>query len=176
MAGLICSMVFAASSAQADSVSPRFTLPYVGGNVGFSRVQTSDRYNSSGAANVYGGFYVFQNLSIELWAAYLGQFNVKGATNSMYLQSGGLGSALAYRIDMGRTFALRPSVGVFYSQTSLIFDGDEIGRDTGSNLMFGLSGVLTIRNRYLANINTHYYKDVSGVDIMLLTVGAGYQF
>ena len=174
-AGIIC-VIGLVSTAQADPSSPRFTLPYVGGTVGTSQIQNSDRYDPSPAVNAYGGFYVPQNLSVELGLAYLGQFYVKGIGGSTYSQSYGLGTALAYRIDTGRVFALRPSVGVFYSRSKIVLDGDEIGRDSGSNLMFGLSGVFTVREHLLVSIDTHFYKDVSGADILLLTAGAGYQF
>jgi hypothetical protein len=166
---------FALSSVYADTAAPRYRLPYVGGNVGTADVQNSDRYDSSPAANAYGGFYVVQNLSVELWLGYLGQFDVKGQRDA-YSQSNGIGGALAYRIDTGKLFALRPSVGFFYSRTKIMFDGNNIGEDSGGNLMLGLSGVFTIRHHLLVNINSHFYKDVSGADILMFTAGAGYQF
>jgi len=169
------SILTAVSSAHADSSPPRFRLPYVGGNVGTGKVQTSDRFDISPAANAYGGFYLVNNFSAELWLAYLGQFDVKGQKDT-YSQSSGVGTALAYRIDTGKLFALRPSVGAFYSQTKIVLQGNEIGKDRGASLVLGLSGVFTIRNHLLVNINTHFYKDVSGADILLFTVGAGYQF
>ena len=42
--------------------------------------------------------------------------------------------------------------------------------------MLGLSGVFTVRDHLLVNVSSHFYKDVSGADIVLLTAGAGYQF
>ena len=56
----------------AEPSSPRFSLPYLGGNVGIAEVQSSDRFDYSQAASAYSGFYLFHNLSIELWLAYLG--------------------------------------------------------------------------------------------------------
>jgi hypothetical protein len=171
----ICAIAFSILPAHADTSSARFTLPYLGGNVGVSEIQNSDRYNTSEVANAYAGFYMVNNLSIELWLAYLGQFDVKGRSDTYFNAVGG-GTALAYRIDTGKQFALRPSVGVFYSRSKITFDGNEIGRDSGANLMLGLSGVFTIRNHVLVNINSHYFKDVSGSNILMFSVGAGYQF
>jgi len=161
--------------AQAEQSSPRFTLPYVGGNLGLAKVQDPSGYSNSGSTNGYGGFYLFHNLSLELWMAYLGQFDVRELNNS-YSESAGVGAALAYRFDMGRLFALRPSVGMFYSQTEITFEGQNIGEDSGSDLMFGLSGVFTINEHILVNINGHLFKDVSGGDIFVFSGGAGYQF
>jgi hypothetical protein len=107
--------------------------------------------------------------------AYLGQFDVKSLNNT-YSESSGMGATLAYRFDMGKLFALRPSVGLFYSRTKITFEGQNIGEDNGSDLMYGLSGVFTINEHVLVNINSHLFKDVSGGDIVLLSVGAGYQF
>jgi hypothetical protein len=171
----IYALLFTVSAAQADPASPRFTLPYLGGNIGTAQVQNSDRFDPSVTANAYGGFYLFRNLSAEVWLAYLGQFDIKNRTNT-YSQSSGLGATLAYRIDTGKLFALRPNIGFFYSRTKIVFDGNDIGDDSGANLLVGLSGVFTVREHLLVNINTHFYKDVSGADILSLTAGAGYQF
>lgn len=169
--GLACLV----SSAQAGQSSARFTKPYVGGNLGLAEVQESSDYSNSEAANGYAGFYLFNNLSLELWMAYLGQFDVNGFADT-YSESAGAGAAVAYRFDTGRLFALRPSVGLFYSRTKIFFQGDNIGKDNGSDLMFGLSGVFTINEHVLVNINGHLFKNVSGSDIVLFSVGAGYQF
>lgn len=163
------------SSAQAGQSSARFTKPYIGGNLGLSEVQESSDYSNSEAANGYAGFYLFNNLSLELWMAYLGQFDVNSFVDT-YSESAGAGAAVAYRFDTGRLFALRPSVGLFYSRTKISFEGENIGEDTGSDLMFGLSGVFTINEHVLVNINSHLFKNVSGSDIVLFSVGAGYQF
>ncbi len=132
-------------------------------------------YNDSQALNGYAGFYLFHNFSVELWLAYLGQFDVEGFEDT-YSESSGTGVAAAYRIDMGKLFALRPSLGLFYSRTQITFQGEEVGEDSGADLMAGLSGVFTIRKHLLVNINTHWFKDVSGSDIVMLSAGAGYQF
>jgi hypothetical protein len=153
----------------------RFTLPYVGGNLGAAKVQRPSGYDNSGSQNAYGGFYLFHDLSLELWMANLGQFDVNGLNNS-YSESSGMGATLAYRFDMGRLFALRPSIGLLYSQTEITFEGQKIGEDSGSDLMFGLSAVFTIKEHWLVNINSHLFKDVSGADITVLSVGGGYQF
>lgn len=165
-------MAFFASSAHAEA---RFTLPYVGGNLGIAKVRDPNGFSNSGSLNGYGGFYLFSNLSLELWMAYLGKFDVR-KLNDSYTESSGLGATIAYRFDMGRLFALRPSVGLFYSQTESTFEGRSIGEDTGSDLMFGLSGVFTINEHILVNINSHLFKDVSGADIVMFSAGAGYQF
>ena len=146
----------------------RFTLPYVGGNLGAAKVQRPIGYDNSGSQNAY-------DLSLELWMANLGQFDVNGLNNS-YSESSGMGATLAYRFDMGRLFALRPSIGLLYSQTEITFEGQKIGEDSGSDLMFGLSAVFTIKEHWLVNINSHLFKDVSGADITVLSVGGGYQF
>ncbi|MCG6969483.1 MAG: porin family protein [Gammaproteobacteria bacterium] len=161
--------------AHAGQSSARFTKPYIGGNIGIAEVQESSAYSNSESANGYGGFYLVHNLSLELWIAYLGQFDVKNTSNT-YSESSGAGLAAAYRIDTSRLFALRPSVGVFYSRTEITFNGQNIGEDSGSDLMFGLSGVFTINEHVLVNINTHLFKNVSGSDIGMFSVGAGYQF
>jgi hypothetical protein len=174
---MVTTMVLAClvSPAQAGQSSARFTKPYVGGNIGLAEVQENSDYSNSEAANGYAGFYLFNNLSLELWMAYLGQFDVSGFVDT-YSESKGAGAAVAYRFDTGRLFALRPSVGLFYSRTEITFQGDKIGEDNGSDLMFGLSGVFTINEHVLVNINSHLFKNVSGSDIVLFSVGAGYQF
>ena len=153
----------------------RFTLPYVGGNLGLAKVQDPSGFSNSGSFNGYGGFYLVNNLSLELWTVYLGKFDVE-KINDAYSESYGLGAAMAYRFDLGRLFALRPSVGWFYSQTEITYEGRNIGDDSGSDFMFGLSGGFTINEHILVNINTHLFKDVSGADIVSFTAGAGYQF
>jgi len=162
------------SPAYAESSSPRFTLPYVGGNIGIADVRKSG-YSNSEAINAYGGFYVFDNLSVELWPAYLGQFEISNFSNT-YSETSGVGATAAYRIDLGRLFALRPSVGMFYSQTEIVFQGRKIGEDSGTDMMLGLSGVFTIKEHVLVNINIHWFEDVSGSDIVMFSAGAGYQF
>ena len=155
--------------------SPRFTLPYLGGNLGRAEVRDASGYKSSGSTNGYAGFYLVDNFSVELWTAYLGQFDIKNLSKT-YSEAAGAGVTAAYRIDMGKVFALPPSVGLFYSRTKIVFEGNKIGEDTGADLMLGLSGVFTINEHILVNLNSQLFKNVSGSDIWVLSVGAGYQF
>lgn len=159
----------------AEQSSPRFSAPYLGGNIGISNVENISGYGSSESLNAFAGFYLFQNLSAELWIAYLGEFDVKNLNNA-YSKSSGLGASLAYRFDMGQLFALRPSVGIFYSDTEIYFEDQKIGDDSGSDYMLGLSGVFTANEHVLVNLNVHLFKDVSGADIVTFSAGAGYQF
>jgi hypothetical protein len=172
---LLAVLICLALPAHAGQSSARFTKPYIGGNLGLAEVQQSSDYSNSESVNGYAGFYLFRDLSLELWLTYLGQFDVKGTSNT-YSESSGAGVAAAYRFDTGKLFALRPSIGVFYSRTEITFAGQNIGEDSGSDLMFGLSGVFTINEHVLVNINTHLFKNVSGSDIAVFSVGAGYQF
>lgn len=166
--------VYSCSTVHAEQTSPRFRLPYIGGNLGVAEVD-NDNFDHSTAISGYGGFYLFNNFSVEAWTVYLGEFALKGRDDT-YLEVSGVGATVAYRIDMGRLFALRPSVGLFYSHSESVYEGEKIGDDDGADLMFGLTGVFTIKEHVLINVNTHVYKDVSGSDIVLFSTGAGYQF
>jgi hypothetical protein len=63
-------MFTTACFALAVHAEARFTLPYVGGNLGLAKVQDPSGYSNSGSLNGYGGFYLVSNLSLELWTVY----------------------------------------------------------------------------------------------------------
>ena len=69
---------------------------------------------------------MIDNLSLELWLAKLGRFDLESLNNS-YSESNGVGATLAYRFDMGNLFALRPSIGLFNSRTEITYEGQQIG-------------------------------------------------
>ena len=68
-------LFFSWPSAYADQSSARFSLPYVGGSLGFAEVD-NDNFDNSVAMNGFGGFYLFDNVSIEASTGYLGEFGL----------------------------------------------------------------------------------------------------
>lgn len=157
--------------AQEDNIG--FGHTYVGGHVGMASVNNSN-YKNSPVIGAYAGIYLVSALSLELSPMYMDEFELKGQ-NQAHIDVRSVAARLAYKFQLSHAFSLRPSAGMYYSDTRSYFSGKNTGKDTDQNVTYGLSGLINIKN-VVINIDLRWYKEVSGQDISVATVGAGYEF
>lgn len=141
------------------------------GGVSIGDGATSARgFKDSTTTSFYAGNRINESVAVEVMYVDLGEFDVKGLSDS-YIEIDGFEVSVLGLAKVGESVDIYGKVGLYLWELDAVAFGNRVNEEDGSSLLFGLGVKVPLGETFGARFEWVIYRDIEDEDVDSLNLG-----